>query len=303
MTPLRLATRRSPLALAQSHGIAEQIERTTGRPVELVPIVSEGDRTSGSLRLLGGVGVFVTAVREAVVTGRADVAVHSLKDLPTADYDGLSLAAVPVRADVRDALVSLNGGLADLAPGATIGTGSPRRAAQLRVLRPDLRVVDIRGNVDTRIGMVDSGQVGAVLLALAGLERLGRTNRVTEVLPVTQILPAPGQAALAVETRSDDHATTEIVATLDDAATRGCVTAERALLHELQAGCTAPVGALATTAGDQLDLHAVAWGDGTPDPVRVSLSGAITAPAQLGRTAAQHMLADGAAQLVGEAVR
>ena len=303
MTSLRLATRRSPLALAQSHSIAERIEAATGRDVELVPITSDGDRSTASLRQIGGVGVFVATVRDAVVAGRADFAVHSLKDLPTAAQEGLELAAVPARGDVRDALVSLNGGLADLAPGASIGTGSPRRAAQLRSLRPDVRVIDIRGNVDTRIDMVDSGEMGAIVLALAGLQRLGRENRASQVLSVAEMLPAPGQAALAIETRADDPETKAAVAGLSDSTTYACVTAERALLHELQAGCTAPVAALATITGEALELEAAVWGDGSPEPIRVSISGAASDPAHLGRTAAQHLLADGAAQLVGEPVR
>lgn len=303
MTSLRLATRRSPLALAQSHSIAERIEAATGRDVELVPITSDGDRSTASLRQIGGIGVFVATVRDAVVAGRADFAVHSLKDLPTAAHEGLELAAVPPRGDVRDALVSLNGGLADLAPGASIGTGSPRRAAQLRSLRPDVRVIDIRGNVDTRIGMVDSGEMGAIVLALAGLQRLGRENRATQVLSVAEMLPAPGQAALAIESRADDVETKAAVVHLSDPTTYACVTAERALLHELQAGCTAPVAALATITGEGLELEAAVWGDGSPEPIRVSISGATSDPAHLGRTAAQQLLADGAAQLVGEPVR
>ncbi len=303
MTPIRLATRRSPLALAQSHDIAERIGTLTGRRVELVEVVSEGDRNLAPLTSIGGVGVFVTAVREAVLAGRADLAVHSLKDLPTADHAGLSLAAVPRRADVRDAVVSLNGGLMELAPGSRIGTGSPRRAAQLRDLRADVEVVDIRGNVDTRIGFVDRGELSAVILAMAGLERLGRADRATEVLPADVMMPAPGQAALAVEARADDSQTQAVVAGLDDRDTRIAVTAERALLRRLEAGCTAPVGALAAVVADMVVLKAVVHGDGTSGALRVSVSGAAGAPAELGRAAAEKLLADGADRLVGGAVR
>lgn len=302
MTTLRLATRRSALALAQSHTVAEAITTRTGIEVELVPVVSEGDRNTAPLREIGGVGVFVTAVREALLSGAADVAVHSLKDLPTAAQASLLLAAVPPRADVRDAVVALNGPLADLAPGSRVGTGSPRRAAQLHELRPDLEVVDIRGNVATRIGLVDRAEVAAVVLAMAGLERLGRTDRVTEVLPADVMMPAPGQGALAVETRIDDVAAIAAVAALDDPSTRAAVTAERALLQYLEAGCTAPVGALATVVGPKIFLKAVAYGtDGSA--FRVSVGGSVAAPADLGRAAAEQLLAEGAGRLAQGAFR
>ncbi len=302
MTTLRLATRRSALALAQSHTVAEAITTRTGIEVELVPVMSEGDRNTAPLREIGGVGVFVTAVREALLSGAADVAVHSLKDLPTATQASLLLAAVPPRADVRDAVVALNGPLADLAPGSRVGTGSPRRAAQLHELRPDLEVVDIRGNVDTRIGLVDRAEVAAVVLAMAGLERLGRTDRVTEVLPADVMMPAPGQGALAVETRIDDVAAIAAVAALDDPSTRAAVTAERALLQYLEAGCTAPVGALATVVGPKIFLKAVAYGtDGSA--FRVSVGGSVAAPADLGRAAAEQLLAEGAGRLAQGAFR
>ncbi len=302
MTTLRLATRRSALALAQSHTVAEAITTRTGIEVELVPVMSEGDRNTAPLREIGGVGVFVTAVREALLSGAADVAVHSLKDLPTAAQASLLLAAVPPRADVRDAVVALNGPLADLAPGSRVGTGSPRRAAQLHELRPDLEVVDIRGNVATRIGLVDRAEVAAVVLAMAGLERLGRTDRVTEVLPADVMMPAPGQGALAVETRIDDVAAIAAVAALDDPSTRAAVTAERALLQYLEAGCTAPVGALATVVGPKIFLKAVAYGtDGSA--FRVSVGGSVAAPADLGRAAAEQLLAEGAGRLAQGAFR
>lgn len=302
MTALRLATRRSALALAQAETVAAAIRDRSGVEVELVPVVSEGDRSTAPLREIGGVGVFVTAVREALLSGAADVAVHSLKDLPTAADDSLRLAAVPPRADVRDAVVARTGTLGDLPPGATVGTGSARRAAQLRQLRPDLVVVDIRGNVDTRIGLVDSDQVSAVILAMAGLERLRRTDRVSEILPADVMMPAPGQGALAVETRADDTAAIAAVLPLDDAPTRTAVTAERGLLQHLEAGCTAPVGALATVVGPQIFLKGVAYGtDGTA--FRVSVAGPTTAALELGRAAAEKVLAEGAGRLEQGAVR
>ncbi len=301
MTPLRLATRRSALAMAQSTLIAERLHEVTGRTVQLVPVVSEGDRNASSLREIGGVGVFVAAVRAAVVSGDADLAVHSLKDLPTAPHPDLILAAVPTRADVRDAVVAREGGLADLPHGARVGTGAPRRAAQLAQLRPDLTVVDIRGNVDTRIGYVEGGELAAVLLAMAGLQRLGRADRATEVLSADQMMPAPGQGALAVEARGDDRATVAAVAMLDDAPTRAAVTAERALLARLEAGCTAPVGALATVVADQIFLQGIVFGEDGSGGVRVALAGAVTDPTALGHAAAEQLLA-GAEPLLGGTV-
>lgn len=299
MTALRLATRRSPLAMAQSRQVAEAITAATGRPVELVEVVSQGDRTDAPLTQIGGVGVFVVAVRQAVLDGIADLAVHSLKDLPTAPAEGLTLAAVPPREDVRDALVGAT--LADLAPAARVGTGSPRRAAQLRVLRPDLEIVDIRGNVDSRIARTDSGDVDAVVVALAGLRRLGRTDRVAQIMAVHQMVPAPGQAALAIETRTDDVDTGAAVAVLDDPVTRAAVTAERSLLRALEAGCTAPVGALATVVDDQIILDAAVWGGGAE--VRGSFTGPRDDAESLGAQAAAALIADGADQLVGGTIR
>lgn len=302
MSALRLATRRSPLALAQSQMVAEQIRARSGVEVELVTVVSDGDRTSAPLTQIGGVGVFVTAVRAAVLSGEADLAVHSLKDLPTADHPELLLAAVPARADVRDALVSAHGTLAQLAAGSRVGTGSPRREAQIRALRPDLDVVGIRGNVDTRIGLVNEGSVDAVVLALAGLERLGRADRVAEILPADEMMPAPGQGALAVETRLDDLATVAAVALLDDHDTRAAVAAERALLAELETGCSAPVGALATVVGTKIFLKGVVYGSGST-AVRVSVAGPVGNPTDLGRAAARQLLAQGADRIVGGAIR
>lgn len=300
MTTLRLATRRSPLALAQSGLVADQLRETLGIDVELVPVVSEGDRSSRPLTEFGGVGVFVAAVRDAVLAGEADLAVHSLKDIPTQPHPGLRLGAVPQRADARDALVARSGGLADLPAGATVGTGSPRRAAQLQAHRPDLTIVPVRGNVDTRLGLVHDGQVDAVVLAMAGLIRLGRGSAVSEVLAADIVMPAPGQGALAVEARSDDPAALAAAATLDDSATRAAVTAERALLARLEAGCSAPVGALATVVADQIFLNAVVH---APDDeaVRVSLAGPVGAAAGLGEVAAERLLAD--TRMVGGVVR
>ena len=245
MTAFRLGTRKSALALAQSTIVADAIRLATGRDVELVHVTTDGDVSRESLASIGGTGVFVSALRDALLMGEIDLAVHSLKDLPTTELPELELIATPERADPRDALVARDGlTLESLPAGATVGTGSPRRAAQLKAIRPDIDVVDIRGNVDTRIGLVDSGRVDAVVLAKAGLERLGRLDVITETIDPSVMLPAPGQGALAIEVvrdlaGDDRHA---LLRQLDDAATRAAVTAERAVLSALEAGCSAPVG-------------------------------------------------------------
>jgi hydroxymethylbilane synthase len=243
--------------------------------------------------------VFVTAVRDAVVRGDADLAVHSIKDLPTAPAAGLVVAAMPPREDPHDVLCARDGlTLATLPPGARVGTGSPRRTAQLLAARPDLDVVAIRGNVDTRLRTVTDGTVDAVVLARAGLARLDRLDAVTEVLGPEQMLPAPGQGSLAVECRDDDVATLEALARLDDAHTRAAVTAERSLLATLEAGCSAPVGALATVTeeGGRALVHltgTVVALDGSSQ-VRKSVSGDAGDAVEVGRTLALALLAAGA---------
>lgn len=242
---IRLGTRASALATSQAGWVAEQI-RAAGHEVTMVPVSTEGDRSRASLREIGGTGVFAAALRSALLEESIDIAVHSLKDLPVAPLDGLVIAAIPPREDPRDALVSAGDVLlADLPAGAVVGTGSPRRAAQLSLIAPQLTVRDIRGNVDSRLRMVTDGDLDAVVLAYAGLSRLGLTDRITEVLDLDRMLPAPGQGALAVECRSGDTAIREALAFLDHAETRRCVDAERLLLAALEAGCTAPVGAAA----------------------------------------------------------
>ena len=271
MTPLRIGTRPSALAVAQSGLVAERV-RAAGRAAELVEIATPGDRSTAPVAQLG-VGVFVSALRDALAAGAVDVAVHSYKDLPTAPDPRLVLAAVPPREDPRDALVARDGlVLGALPPGARVGTGSPRRTAQLRALGLGLEVVPIRGNVDTRIGKVHSGELDAVVVAAAGLRRLGRVDEATELLDPLQMLPAPAQGALAVECRVDGlDLVRELAAALDDEVTRAAVTAERALLAALEAGCSAPVGALADVVSDlddngrvvdRLSLRGVL---GTPD--------------------------------------
>ncbi|OIV36383.1 hydroxymethylbilane synthase [Mangrovactinospora gilvigrisea] len=336
--PLRLGTRRSTLAMSQSQLIADEITRRTGRAVELVEITTYGDTSREALAQIGGTGVFVNALREALLDGKIDLAVHSLKDLPTAPPEGLALAAVPPREDPRDALVARDGlGLAALveecrAAGrpARVGTGSPRRMAQLAAWARDrgapLELVPIRGNVDTRIGFVTSGELDGVILATAGLRRIGRHTEATELLDPDLLLPAPGQGALALECAAGNGELRARLGELDDPATRAAVTAERALLAALEAGCSAPVGALAVpapssaedTAPDavsddsndspargnvsELRLRAVVGTVDGGSQVQLSATGSTADAAALGRSLAAELLARGAAGLMGERV-
>jgi hydroxymethylbilane synthase len=299
--PIRVGTRGSALALAQSGQVAAALAAASGAEVELVRIRTEGDSNSGPLTSIGGTGVFVTAVRDALLEGRIDVAVHSMKDLPTSDPAGIYLAAVPTREDPADVLCSAVG-LSDLPRSARVGTGSPRRAAQLLRLRPDVIVLPVRGNVDTRLGMVTAGLLDGVILARAGLSRIGRLDAARHEFSAEEMLPAPAQGALAVECRADaDSGFVAAVAALDDPPSRVCVASERAVLAELQAGCAAPVGALATTADGMLLLHArVVAGDGSA-ALEITVSGPADGDAglDLGRQAAGELLARGAAELVG----
>ena len=305
MTTLRIGTRRSTLAMTQSAWVADRL-RARSHDVEIVELTTDGDRDRPTpLAQLGGTGVFVSALRSALTQGRVDIAVHSLKDLPTTPDAGTTLAAVPVREDPRDALVARDRlTLGELPAGSTVGTGSPRRQAQLAALGLGLVVVDIRGNVDTRLQAVVDRRLDAVVLAAAGLRRIGRIDEATELLDPLQMLPAPGQGALAVEVRAGDGATAVIVAALDDHDARTCTTAERVLLADLEAGCTAPVGALAEVVegvdGPELSLRAVvAAPDGSAD-LRRSLVGEVADPAALGHRLARLLLEDGAADLISE---
>jgi hydroxymethylbilane synthase len=307
--PLRLGTRRSPLALAQSRWVAARLTSATGRRTELVEVSTEGDLSGEHLTQIGGTGVFAAALRRELSAGAVDFAVHSLKDLPTATEPGLVVAAVPVRADARDVLVARGGlTLAELPAGARLGTGSPRRAAQVLALGLGQVVEPVRGNVGTRIDLVRRGAVDGVLLARAGLLRLGRADEATEVLDPLQMLPAPGQGALAVECRADDPAVLSLLTGLEDADTRAAVTAERALLAALEAGCTAPVAALAEVVESldatgsvvlELSLRAVVASVDGVAVLRRSAVGAFDQPLALGRRLADELLADGAADLMG----
>jgi hydroxymethylbilane synthase len=313
---VRIGTRASTLALTQTGHVADALTRWGTGDVEIVQVRTDGDRLKGSLASIGGTGVFVTALRDALRDGRCDVAVHSLKDLPTGPADGLVIGAVPAREDPRDALCARHSWtLESLPEGARVGTGSPRRAAQLLVARPDLEVVDIRGNVDTRLSRVARDDLDAVVLACAGLARLGRLDAITQALDPAVMTPAPGQGALAVEVRADLEPGSPLhraLAALDDPATRLAVVAERALLARLEAGCAAPVGALAwlSTTGDVLTLDSVVTGTDGKRQLRLSASTALPtvragevddaserAADALGTRLADELLAAGAADL------
>ena len=311
MTALRLGTRRSALATAQSQQVADEITARTGRAVELVPVTTFGDTSREALAQIGGTGVFVSALRDALLAGAVDHAVHTHNDQPTPDPQGNTQAPVPPRQDPRDVLVARDGlTLGELPAGATVGTGSPRRAAQLRALGYGLEVVPVRGNVDTRLRLVADGKVDAVVLARAGLARLGRLEAATEVIDPLQMLPAPGQGALAIECRAPENADTgsvaALLAVLDDAATRHVVTAERTLLAELEAGCSAPVGAYGEAADGEhvpeLYLRAVVSAVDGSASVRLSATGPLDEAARIGRDLAAALLAEGAADLMMERV-
>jgi hydroxymethylbilane synthase len=308
--------------------VAQTLRRRLGCEVELVEVVTTGDRSSAPIETLGGTGVFVSALRDALLGGEVDLAVHSLKDLPTAPADGLELAAVPPRARPEDVLVCPDGRrLAELGPTDRVGTGSPRRAAQLRALGQGFEVVAIRGNVDTRIKKAIDGDVDAVVLAYAGLERLDRLDAVTEILDVDVVTPAPGQGALAIECLRDqigpvgDEGSKKDLAellrfVLNDAPSSVAVTAERAFLAAVEAGCTAPVGALAeivscpgavpreadrtgAPAVDEIRLGAVVASPDGRSVLRRRVTGPAVDPEALGKRLADELLSAGVHMLIG----
>jgi len=300
----RLGTRASTLALVQSQSVADALLAATGEGAELVEIVTDGDRSPAPVQKLG-VGVFVSALRDALHAKEIDFAVHSYKDLPTAPSDGLTLAAVPPRDDPRDALITRNGALlAELGPGTRVGTGAPRRVAQLRAMGRGLECVSVRGNVDTRLRKLADGQFDALVLATAGLRRLGRTAEITEILDPMLMLPAPAQGALAVECRAADTDLVELLAYLDDEHTRAAVTAERSLLATLEAGCSAPVAALADVSESEdgefeIYLRGAVFSQDGSFAVRLSATAAITDANAVGRRLAAELLAEGAETVLG----
>ena len=300
MKPVTIGTRGSKLALWQAHWIEERLKdrnvptrieiiKTTGDKITNVTLAKVGSET-------GLKGVFTKEIEEALIAGSIDLAVHSLKDLPTELDPRLAVNCIPKRADPRDALVGMT--LAELPKGATVGTSSLRRAAQMRHLRPDVQVEDIRGNVDTRLRKLDEGRYDAILLASAGLHRLGWQDRIAEILEPEVMLPAVGQGALGVETRADDEAIHELLSPLDDPETRIAVTAERALLAALGGGCQVPLGAHAILDGERLSLLGVVVSQDGRQTVRAAVTGAGDAPEALGQAAAARLLERGARDLI-----
>lgn len=300
---LRLGTRASALARCQADWVADRL-RAHGARVELALLTTRGDQDqTGPVDRLGSPGVYTSHIQRALLEGTVDLAVHSLKDLPTDEVPGLVLAAVPERAAAHDALICREASSLDaLRRGARVGTSSLRRRAQLLHVRSDLEILDLRGNIDTRLRRLDAGDFDALVLAEAGLRRLGLAQRITQVLPTEVMLPAVGQGALGIETRADDEATRRAVAALDDAASRWAVVAERALLAHLHGGCLAPVGAWARVSEGRLDLTAAVL---SHDGRRKLVADSQVEPdnaASLGRRVAEDLLTQGAAELI-EAAR
>jgi hydroxymethylbilane synthase len=301
MTIVRVATRESELARAQSRMVADQLEKALTVRVELIPMKTSGDRIAGSLAKVGGKGLFVKEIEEALLEGRADLAVHSAKDLPAEQPEGLCLAAFPERADPRDGLVSRGaaGSLADLPAGTRVGTGSVRRTALLRLLRPDLQIVPLRGNVPTRLRKLEDGGIDAVVLACAGLDRLGLAGRIHERVAPEQLLPAVAQGVLAVQGRVADPLARDSAA-LSHAPTVARAQAERAVLQALKADCNVPLAAYAEVAGEELHLRAlVASLDGSR-VVSAEARGRAEDALGLGSAVAAELLAGGAEELLAE---
>ncbi|HWB12265.1 MAG TPA: hydroxymethylbilane synthase [Pirellulales bacterium] len=302
LRPLRLGTRASALARWQADWVAGEL-RARGHEVTLVLLSTRGDQVrSAPLGAIGGEGLFTKELQRALLADEIDLAVHSLKDLPTEAVEGLCLGAVPARAPSADVLVSRRAqSLAEVPQGATVGTGSLRRRAQLRHVRPDLQLVDVRGNVDTRLRKLDEGQYDALVLAQAGLTRLGLAQQITQILPNEVMLPAVGQGALGIEVRSADAELLQALLPLDHADTRAAVTAERALLAALRAGCLAPVGAKGEVVYGRLQLRGVVLsGDGTRR-LFSQIDGLPPNAIELGRQLAEELLSQGAAKLIADA--
>ena len=296
---LRLGTRGSKLARWQAEWVARALSGL-GHTVELIEIATRGDvEQVVAVEEIGTRGVFTKEIQRALLAGDVDLAVHSLKDLPTEPVDGLILAAVPPRESSADVLVGRGGvTLLELHSGARIGTGSLRRQAQLLHARPDLRVADVRGNVDTRLRKLDDGQFDAIVLAEAGLRRLGLADRVSQVLPTDIMLPAVGQGALGIECRANDAATREILASLNDPVTHAAVAAERTLLEHLRGGCMAPVGALGRAEGSRLSLSAVVLSADGARRLTANEVGSTEEAESLGVRVASMLLDQGAAELI-----
>ena len=306
-TVIRIGTRRSALAMAQTQVVADRVASVSGRQVEIVQVTTVGDTSRESLASLGGTGVFASALRDALLAGECDLVVHSLKDLPTKPVPGLRIGATPARADARDVLVCRPGlDLNSLPEGAQVGTGSPRRAAQLLQARPDLLVRDIRGNVDTRLGRVADGDLDAVVLAAAGLGRLGRLDAVSQFFELSDWPTAPGQGALALEVReSVSPELDKVLRRLDHSASRLTSSAERAVLARLEAGCAAPIGSTAVIDAELLLVTATVLSPDGSKSLTSSHAGVLEGAAadrdalaaELGARVADELLDRGAAEL------
>ncbi|MCE9528129.1 MAG: hydroxymethylbilane synthase [Planctomycetales bacterium] len=295
---LRLGTRASPLARWQADWVAGEL-RKRGVEVELVLIATQGDVKTGPLGQIGGQGLFTKEIQRALLDVQIDLAVHSLKDLPTTNVEGLALAAVPERESIGDAFVCNTAkSLADLPQNARIGTGSLRRRAQLLHQRPDLQMLEIRGNVDTRLRKLDAGDYDALVLAQAGLHRLGLDARIASIIPLSIMLPAVGQGALGIEARADDESTRRILSQLSHEATYQSVIAERALLAALRGGCLAPVGAWGRVENGLLSLDGVVLSGDGREKIASSASGSPSAAADLGCEVAEQLIAQGAERLI-----
>lgn len=300
---IRIATRKSPLALWQAHFVQSRLQQLYPQlRVELLPMSTKGDKILDSpLAKVGGKGLFVKELEQAILAGDADIAVHSMKDVPVEFPDGLGLSIICERDDPRDAFVSARfTSMAELPAGSRVGTSSLRRQCQLRASRPDLQILDLRGNVNSRLAKLDGGEYDAILLAAAGLKRLGLQERITTLLPPEQSLPANGQGAVGIECRLDDDELLTLLAPLEHAPTRQRVLAERAMNRALQGGCQVPIGAYAELEGDQLWLRGLVGSADGRQILRAECRGAASAPEALGQTLADQLLAQGAAHLLSK---
>lgn len=307
MTRLRIGTRGSSLALWQANHLAESLARLHGGETELIRIRTSGDRLQSAsvaqvneaIGAEGGKGIFIKEIEDALLSGAVDLAVHSMKDVPTETPAGLTFAAITRREDPRDCLISRESlTLERLPQGARVGTSSLRRQAQLRHHRPDLDVADLRGNVDTRIRKLESGEFDAIVLAIAGVTRLGAREKVTQIFDEDLMLPAVGQGALGIETRADDSQTSRLVAALDDEETRACITAERSLLRELQGGCQVPLGAWGRMRGGELHLEAAVFSTIGSEYVRLDEAGSPDEPVAIGVRLGQALIEAGADEIL-----
>ncbi|OCW96288.1 hydroxymethylbilane synthase [Alishewanella sp. HH-ZS] len=301
MQRIRIATRKSALALWQAEFVkAELLKHHPELTVELVPMSTQGDKILDTpLAKIGGKGLFVKELETAMLEDRADIAVHSMKDVPVEFPDGLMLSTICEREDPRDAFVSNQfRSIAELPPGAVVGTSSLRRQCQLKAQRPDLQVRDLRGNVNTRLAKLDNGEFAAIILAAAGLLRLGFAERIAGYLPVDQSLPANGQGAVGIECRTSDQRVQALLAPLEHGITRNCVLAERAMNRRLQGGCQVPIGAFATQHGEQITLRGLVGSLDGSEIIRDQVQGPASSAEALGQQLAERLLVAGAGKIL-----